>query len=95
MEPLHKRLKRLREARQISTAEMARQIRVPMTTYREWEYGRSIKGEPYLAIAKVLEVGVYELLCGEKVSSKRELLETLDGAVDSLQRLRADLLSHL
>ena len=45
--------------------EVAPAIGVAVSTYREWEYGRVIKGEPYSALAGVFEVGVSELLIGQ------------------------------
>ena len=42
--------------------EAARHIGVPESTYREWEYGRKIRGEPYLQIAKAFGVSLDELL---------------------------------
>ena len=43
----------------------AQLIGVPETTYREWEYGRQIRGEPYLKIAKAFGISVSELLGAE------------------------------
>lgn len=62
------RLKRLRIQKRFSLKEMAETIGVPITTYREWEYGRAIKGEPYAKLAKVLEVSIAELLTGKQAS---------------------------
>jgi transcriptional regulator with XRE-family HTH domain len=41
--------------------ETAKLIGVPETTYREWEYGRAIRGEPYLKIARAFGISVEEL----------------------------------
>jgi hypothetical protein len=72
--------------------EVARRIRVPETTYREWEYGRTIRGEPYVRIAETLGVSVHELLTGKR-SGHREILRNLDGAEARLRRLRIQLQS--
>ena len=46
--------------------EAARRIGVPESTYREWEYGRKIRGEPYVKIAKAFGITLSELF-GEQV----------------------------
>ena len=53
--------------------EVAARTGVPLTTYREWEYGRAIQGEPYGAIAKVLEVSLEELLPGKRPETRQAL----------------------
>lgn len=58
------RLKRLREARGIKVKEMASRLGVSVSTYRDWEYGRAIKGEPYPKMAEILSVSLQELLTG-------------------------------
>ncbi len=60
-EPIAKRLKKLREARHLTIKEAATLIGVPQTTYREWEYGRAIRGEPYIRIAKAFNISLDEL----------------------------------
>jgi len=67
------RLKRLREERSLNVKEMAAQIGVATSTYRDWEYGRDIKGEPYVKIAEILGVSVYELLTGNAPSLRQSL----------------------
>ncbi len=75
------RLKRLRKHKGFSQKDVAKKIGVPVTTYREWEYGRLIQGEPYVEIAKALDVTLGELLTGhspgyEKISQAVENVET-------------------
>ena len=66
MEKISLRMKRLREEQGLSLKEVAQRAQVAVSTYREWEYGREIQGEPYVRIAQALNVGLYELLTGEK-----------------------------
>ena len=40
---------------------MATQLGVSQSTYRDWEYGRKIKGEPYPQMAQILGVSLNEL----------------------------------
>jgi transcriptional regulator with XRE-family HTH domain len=66
MEAICKKLKKFREGRHLSMREAAKLIGVPETTYREWEYGRAIRGEPYLKIAEAFGVSVEELFSTDK-----------------------------
>ncbi len=72
--------------------EMAQKIDVPVTTYREWEYGRAIQGEPYVAISEVLEVSLYELLTGTSKDKNRVNLALLD-AENALRKIRLEVMS--
>ncbi len=87
MEKIGQRIKRLREEKGLSLKEVASKAGIPLSTYREWEYGREIKGEPYVKIASVLEVSLYTLLTG-KVTEDRELLEEIRKIEDSCHKLR-------
>jgi transcriptional regulator with XRE-family HTH domain len=59
---LGKRLKRLRQKRSLPSQAVASAVGVSVSTYREWENGRAISGEPYAALAKVLNSSVHEIL---------------------------------
>ncbi len=54
-------LKSLRRKSKKSVAECAEKIGVSPSTYRDWEQGRSITGEPYLKIAQNFNVSLSEL----------------------------------
>ena len=84
------RLRRLRLHRRLSLKEMASAIGIPVTTYREWEYGRAIKGEPYPRIAEVLGVGLTELLTG-RTPSRIAALKQLTLVEDGLAALKKEL----
>ena len=75
MEKFNKRLKTLRTMKGLTMKEVAQATDVPLSTYREWEYGRAIQGEPYLKIAQALSVSLSELLTGSSRNSEvwREL----------------------
>lgn len=94
MERFHVRLKRLRELRRLTMRDLAKAVGVPESTYREWEYGRAIQGEPYVAIAAALEVTLHELLSGEKPTFAR-VLERIDQIQNQLEALRAEVASLL
>lgn len=82
METLAKRLVRLRKERELSVSAVAQKIGVSTSTYREWEYGRKIRGEPYAQLAQVFDISLSELLLGKnasvgKVVKKLELTERI------------------
>lgn len=64
METMGQRLKRLRMKRGLSLKQVAEQLDISASTYRDWEYGKAIQGEPYMDLAKVLNIGVVELITG-------------------------------
>jgi transcriptional regulator with XRE-family HTH domain len=66
MESLGKRLQRLRSIKNFSQSDIAKIIGVSPSTYREWEQGRQIKGEPYEKLASIFEVTLTELITGKK-----------------------------
>lgn len=42
------RLKRLRSQAGLTAEQVAKKLKFATSTYREWEYGRAIQGEPYI-----------------------------------------------
>lgn len=92
-ESLSDRLKRLRTEKGLSVKELAEKIGVPVTTYREWEHGRKIVGEPYIELSRVFEISLYELITGEKTSSQdyAKCFEIIEG---ELKKLKENLVSH-
>lgn len=86
MESLGKRLHRLRSIKNFSQSDVARIIGVSPSTYREWELGREIKGEPYEKLASAFEVSLSELLTG-KSSEVEEYLVRIEDAVKSIRCL--------
>lgn len=90
MESFGKRLKRIREEKGISVKDMAKKVGASISTYREWEYGRQIKGEPYVRIANALEVTLYKLLTGQD-SASNELQQNLLHIENQVKDLRRNL----
>ena len=66
LEKIGARLRRLREARGLNAAEVARHLLVAPTTYREWERGRGLIAPPFYRMSELLDISVTELLTGEK-----------------------------
>lgn len=90
MEKFYQRLKRFRLESGKSVKEMAKQIGVSVSTYRDWEYGRTINGEPYINIAKILGVSV-ETLMGGKTSTPRSIERKLIKCEEAITGLRKEL----
>jgi transcriptional regulator with XRE-family HTH domain len=88
MRPFYKRLREFREDRRLSMRDLARLINVPETTYREWEYGRAIRGEPYVKLAKALGVSLEDLL-GDGVELPAVLEKDIDLIVERLLELKS------
>ena len=65
MEKFSDRLKRLRNENGLTVKEVADFLAVAQSTYREWENGRQIRGEPYTQLAKIFKVGIEDLITGE------------------------------
>lgn len=75
METLSERLKKLRNEKNFSINEVAKKIGVSPSTYRTWENGAEIRGEPYPKIAQVFNISVNELITGEKKDIEKYLIE--------------------
>lgn len=87
MEPMGKRLRRLREGKNLSISEVSRMTKIPISTYREWEYGREIKGEPYLKLAEVFGVTLHELITGLP-TNRDDFFSAIADVENALSRLK-------
>ena len=87
MESFSQRLRRLRSEKELSARQMAEKSGIPISTYREWEYGKQIKGEPYEKIAAALDVTLYELLTGRRPNQLEAFrkLEEIESACRSIR----------
>lgn len=79
-EGLGNRLRRLRQDRELSIEDVARKLGVSSSTYREWENGRSIRGEPYVRMRDLFQISLEELMTGKRGEGSRVL-----GQIDSLE----------
>lgn len=89
-----KRLRRLREERELTPIQVAKSLAIPISTYREWENGRAIRGLPYVRIAEILQITLQELMSGEK-SGKSFIFESLNQLDAQLAEHRRQLMSFL
>lgn len=71
------KLKQLRHENKLSAKAVAEELGVAESTYRDWEYGRAISGEPYLALARIFKVSLSELLSSEITPEAVHILERL------------------
>lgn len=92
-EPFASRLRRLRLEKKLSIKNVAQALGIPPTTYREWENGRKIVGEPYIDLSKLFGISVHELISGEKVTES-DAFESLDIIQTELNKLKHNLLSN-
>lgn len=86
------RLRRFRTAKGIKVKDMALKLGVSVSTYRDWEYGRAIKGEPYPKIAEILSVSLHELLTGHQ-SAPEHLMREILKCEEALSSLKKELSS--
>ena len=89
MGTLSERLRRLRARKSMSVAEVARAIGVAPSTYREWEEGRQIKGEPYQKLAELYGVTLSEVVIGS--GGKMSILDDLREIENAVKRIRTHL----
>lgn len=88
---LGERIKKAREDKKLTVSHVARKIGVSQSTYRDWEYGREIKGEPYIKIAEALGVSLTYVLGVSKTETEDtikeigELIEKLQNHVNILR----------
>ncbi len=70
-------------------SQIAHIIGVSESTYRDWENGRKIQGEPYIKIAQALEINILKLLEVEKAEHiyVREQLEQIENIVKNIQKI--------
>ncbi len=88
VEQIGKRLKKLREHKGYTQKQVAELIGTSASTYRDWEYGKAIQGEPYTALAEVFEVSLVELMTGKKSTGTSEFLKALSQLEDDVKNLR-------
>lgn len=88
MSTFSENLKNLRVNKGLSVKEMATKLEVAPSTYREWEYGRKIQGEPYPKIAEILNVSLDKLFGRKQIKVKDVLnsLEEIKNKIDEVEK---------
>jgi transcriptional regulator with XRE-family HTH domain len=75
---IKKKLFRFGTKHGLSVRDVADELGIPVSTYRDWEYGKLIRGEPYVKIAELFEVSLDELLRDQPLG-KSKFLTALEG----------------
>lgn len=82
-----KRLKYLRERQGLSVSTVAEALGIAVSTYRDWENGRAIQGEPYVKMARVFDTSLSYLLTGEHPSPS-ELRRAYNLLIEAVEIIR-------
>lgn len=90
-EGLGSRLQRLRRDRDFTIAEVARRLGVSTSTYREWENGRAIRGEPYVKLRDLYQVSLETLLTG-KDADHGQIFREIEAIDLHVKNLRSEVL---
>jgi transcriptional regulator with XRE-family HTH domain len=82
---ISERLKFYRKQKSYSIREVAEKLNISQSTYRSWENGVNISGEPYVKLAEIFEVGLHELITGE-VSDSLHLISEIERKLMQLKQ---------
>lgn len=94
METFAQRITKRRTTIGLTQRQVAEALGVPLSTYKEWEYGRRVQGEGvYVKLSEVLEVNLRTLLTGEFQHEKDELIKKVQNVVRQMNEIKLSLLS--
>jgi transcriptional regulator with XRE-family HTH domain len=85
---LNNKLRALRQAKRMTMKKIATLIGIPVSTYRDWEYGSKVPAEKIHEIAKIFQISVSELFGTEADSNKEKLICLLEEALDLVKNTR-------
>ena len=72
-------LKSRREELGLKVKDVSGFVGVADSTYRDWENGRKIQGEPYLQLAEILNMSLMQIFGVEKdINAQKLYLELID-----------------
>jgi transcriptional regulator with XRE-family HTH domain len=93
VESFGEKLKKLRLKAGLSQKQVAERAGISASTYRDWEYGKKIKGEPYADLASALRVSITELFTDKKVvtSKVQQELREIERIVENIRKTVAAL----
>lgn len=87
-EKISERIRKLRERSGLTQKAIAEKIAVPNSTYRDWEYGKQIVGEPYVKLAEIFGVSLSTLLTGDTMANKNDIFYQIDRVDDLIKLIR-------
>lgn len=90
-ESLGDRLRRFRVERGLSIEDVSRSLNISSSTYREWENGRAIRGEPYIKMRDLFQVSLEELMSGKK-GDQYKVLGQIDTLENQVRVLRSEII---
>lgn len=79
------RLRKYRQQRGLTLRAVADAICVPVSTYRDWEYGKAIRWEPYEKLADLFGIDLGELTNGGKAKNS-DVLALLEDASEKIKK---------
>ncbi len=81
---LSERLKVLRQNKRLSIRYVAKKLNVSASTYRAWETGGQIRGEPYIHLAQIFDISLTQLLTG-RVSAIEDELVAMEKCIHAIR----------
>lgn len=91
---ISERIKELRSKSNKTVASCARAIGVSSSTFRDWEQGRSISGEPYIKMARLFGISLSELFGikdGDLSIELKSIEDQLSHLKDHVRNIRSGL----
>lgn len=72
-----------------SVKKVASEIGISESTYRDWENGRKISGEPYEKIAKVLNMPIIKLVTNQeiRITEIEKEIKNLINSVNNIEQM--------
>jgi transcriptional regulator with XRE-family HTH domain len=94
METFAQRITKQRLNLGLTQREVAQALKIPLSTYKEWEYGRRVQGEGvYVKLSEVLEMNLRTLLTGEVLVDRHNLVQKVQIAAKQMEEVKRSLLS--
>lgn len=91
MNEIGKLMKKRRVKLGLKVKRIAEELGVAESSYREWENGRQIQGEPYLKLAEILQVPLRVLLGGPE-EQMTPILISLDELENHVKNIRKNII---
>lgn len=83
-----KKIRELRIERKMTLKETAKHLEVPVSTYRDWEYGRKIPADAAIKLAEIFDVPM-SIFSGRGVSRDADLERAVALMEEALKIVRS------
>jgi transcriptional regulator with XRE-family HTH domain len=87
------KIKNRRHELGLSAKEVVNRLGIAESTYRDWENGRKIQGEPYLELSKILDLPLAQLFGVESSQALVELMRDINTVSELVKNIRSRALS--